>query len=64
MRDPIEKTQAIRILDVVAIGPAMVWGGSLLLRSRPRLGWFLIASGAATVIYNLANYSRARSERV
>lgn len=55
MRDPIAKTQAIRVLDVVAIGPAMIWGGALLVRSRPALGWFLIASGVGTVAYNYRN---------
>jgi hypothetical protein len=55
LRDPIAKTQAIRVLDVAAIGPATVWAGALLVRSRPALGWFLMASGVATVVYNYRN---------
>ena len=55
------KAQPIRVLDVVAIGPAMVWGGSLLVKSRPALGWFLVLSGVGTVAYNLANYQKIRA---
>jgi hypothetical protein len=66
VRDPVAKTQAIRVLDVVAIGPAMIWGGALLAHRRPALGWFLVASGLGTVIYNYQNHrlQRARSQGV
>lgn len=49
------KTQLIRLLDVVFIGPMMVWGG---LRLRGPGGYALAALGIATVIYNGRNYIR------
>jgi hypothetical protein len=66
VREPVAKTQAIRVLDVVAIGPAMIWGGALLAPRRPALGWFLVASGLGTMIYNYQNHrlQRARSQGV
>jgi hypothetical protein len=57
MDDP-GKTQLVRIADVFLIGPAMVAGGLELTDTRPRLGWFLVASGVATVVYNARNYLR------
>lgn len=55
----VRKAQAIRLLDVFAIGPAMVAGGVLLQRSRsPVLGMFLIVTGLGTVVFNGANFIR------
>jgi hypothetical protein len=58
MRETIGKTQAIRVLDVMAIGPAMIWGGDLIRPRHPGLGWFLIVSGIGTVVYNAHNLRR------
>ena len=52
------KPQAVRGLDVLAIGPAMVYGGALLSPRRPAHGLFLVAAGVATVIYNGRNFRR------
>jgi hypothetical protein len=52
---PGDKADLIRLLDVVAIGPAMVYAG-LSLRGRDReLGAFLVVSGIGTITYNLRN---------
>jgi hypothetical protein len=55
------KPQAVRLLDVFVIGPAMVAGGVRLQRSQP-LGGALVVFGILTVIYNGHNYVRERRE--
>jgi hypothetical protein len=57
------KDQKIRVLDVIAIGPAVWWAGMLLAERRPGLGAFLVITGLGTVVYNLSNY-RKRQEQV
>jgi uncharacterized membrane protein YidH (DUF202 family) len=64
-----DKTNAVRLIDVILIGPATIYGG-LALRRRGQfhdnstpgalstLGLFLIASGVATIVYNWRNLSR------
>ena len=41
------KTQTVRILDVVFIGPLMIWGGNRLRQDHPLRGLVLAALGAA-----------------
>lgn len=50
------KAQPIRILDVVLIGPLMMWGGAQLRRSYPLRGDLLTLLGIATIWYNGRNY--------
>jgi hypothetical protein len=50
------KSQTVRILDVVLIGPLMVWGGVRVREEHPLRGWLLAALGVATVWYNGRNY--------
>jgi hypothetical protein len=50
------KTQTVRILDVVFIGPLMIWGGNRLRQDHPLRGLVLAALGAATIWYNGRNY--------
>jgi hypothetical protein len=50
------KTQTVRILDVVVIGPLMSWGGNRLRQDHPLRGLVLAALGAATIWYNGRNY--------
>jgi hypothetical protein len=53
------KSQPIRILDVVLIGPLMSTGGLVLWRSEQRLlGGLLIFFGVTTMAYNARNYVR------
>ena len=44
--------QAVRVLDVVAIGPAMVWGAVAARRLPMPVRVFLGASGILTVLFN------------
>lgn len=53
------KTQAVRMFDVLLLGPWLVW---LAARRRPLsdLDRALLAiAGVGTVIYNARNYARA-----
>ena len=56
--EPVGKTQLIRVLDVLLIGPVMMRAAYELRASSPLLASVLGASGAATVVYNWANYVR------
>lgn len=46
----IEKTQFVRLIDVFALGPYLIYKGK---RSKDN---FLILIGAATILYNGHNY--------
>jgi len=48
------KSQQVRALDVVVLGPFMVWAGSRAKSPTARLG--LVVSGIATILYNYNNY--------
>jgi len=50
------KAQSVRLLDVVFIGPLMMWGGVHLRKSHPLRGNLLTLLGIATVWYNGRNY--------
>jgi len=55
-----DKTQWIRLADVFAIGPLMVYGGYRLSSREKVLGWLLAALGVGTVAYNGKNYLEKR----
>lgn len=57
-----EKSQAVRLLDVFALGPFMVWAGLNHPSELARLG--LVIGGVATIAYNGANYLANESARV
>ena len=50
-----DKTQDIRAADVLIIGPLTIWAGFKLIESAPIRGTALVAMGAATILFNLAN---------
>ena len=52
------KPQIVRIADVVAIGPLMVWGGMKLRARYPVAGPLLALLGVGTVLYNARNYAK------
>ena len=55
----VSKSQYVRIIDVLFIGPVMIYAGTN--KSLP--GWVrvsLIGFGAATVIYNAKNFLENR----
>lgn len=61
---PKEATQAVRLVDVLLLGPFMVWAGINHPDELARLG--LVVAGVATIAFNGANYlandpSRLRS---
>jgi hypothetical protein len=53
--DRVQKTQVVRALDVVLIGPLMILGGFELRKTRPVLGELLSFIGVSTIIYNAKN---------
>ena len=57
------KAQAIRVLDVVVIGPLMIYAGVNAKAISPELKAFLVVAGAGTVIYNGANFLKKRQRR-
>jgi len=59
------KTQQIRLVDVLVLGPLMIYAGKRLADSDDQaLGVAIGLSGAATMAYNLRNYvARDRLEK-
>lgn len=53
--EPVRKTQGIRLLDVIVIGPAMMGAAWELRASSPALAMLLGITGLGTVLYNWAN---------
>ena len=56
------KSQRVRLVDVFALGPFMVWYG--LTTKRPP-GWartLMVVAGVATVLYNARNYLLVEGE--
>lgn len=54
----MDKGQAIRLFDVFALGPFMVWAGT---RLKPReAGVLMVAAGVGTILLNGVNYLRNR----
>lgn len=54
----VAKAQWVRALDVILIGPLMVWGGVTLAARHRLAGGALVLFGVATVWYNGRNYLR------
>lgn len=61
----VVKAQAIRVLDVVLVGPLMLIGGHELSKAdRPITGNLLSFFGMSTMVYNARNfYLVERSKR-
>ena len=53
----VSKTQAIRVMDVLLIGPIMGLGGLALRKTNPILGSTLMLFGVTTTVYNARNYT-------
>ncbi len=51
------KSQTVRLLDVVAIGPLLIYVGAK--HEHKLIGGATVAVGFATIIYNARNYVRA-----
>lgn len=57
------KVQAIRVVDVVVLGPTMVAAAYHAKRLPKLLRWFLGISGVATTVFNGVNLARAADAR-
>jgi len=56
VRDQIVKSQAIRLADVVLVGPLMIYGATKMPRGLPAVVLGLL--GVGTIILNGVNYMR------
>lgn len=52
------KTQSVRLLDVFALGPFMIWSAQHLPNRTAR--GVMIVAGTFTIAYNFRNYMRVR----
>ena len=50
------KPQAVRLADVVFIGPVMIYAAARLPKTDRALAGVLAALGALTILYNARNY--------
>lgn len=57
------KAQWVRLLDVIAIGPLMAYGGYRLRQEEAIVGNGLIVLGVLTVLYNGRNLLKIEHER-
>ena len=60
MREHQVKSQAVRLLDVWAIGPVIILGASRLPRRDASLAWLLTAIGVGTILYNGYNFYQVK----
>lgn len=56
----ITKTQDVRIWDVVALGPFMIWFGATAKGMPEWARLAMVVSGVATITYNGANWLASR----
>ena len=49
------KTRGVRLADVGALGPLMIYVAYRPLEASPAARWALAAAGAATIVYNARN---------
>jgi len=59
----LAKSQAVRVLDVILIGPVMAWAATRLPKEDAPVAWLLGAMAVATVVYNARNYLRIQAFR-
>ena len=57
----IAKTQMVRRLDMLILGPAMILGATQI--ENPVLRVIVAAGGAGTILYNAANYQAQKRAR-
>lgn len=58
------KGQNVRLWDIFAIGPLMLYGGVRLTKENPILGPILAILGVTTVYYNARNYLRVKESKL
>ena len=55
-----QQYQLIRLLDVFLLGPAMIYGGTAIIKRTPLTGTFLILSGMGTIFFNGKNFLKIK----
>ena len=56
----VGKPQIVRIMDILMIGPLLIWAGT---RNKPLPRWtsdLLVGVGIVTIVYNLNNFYEVR----
>lgn len=62
MATEIQKSQEVRLIDILALGPFLIWYAGQ--KEVPELAkWVLAVSGILTITYNLDNYLANIQER-
>lgn len=61
--DPSLRTQFVRIIDVVALGPALIVAAMQAKELPILMRWFIGISGAATITFNGYNLIKAADQR-
>lgn len=61
--DPSWRTQMVRIIDVIALGPVMIVAAMQAKELPATVRWFIGISGAATMLFNGVNFFRAANRR-
>ncbi len=56
----IQKSQAVRLLDVFAVGPLMIWSAQYAPRELREV---MVILGLGTIVYNGANWIANRSQQ-
>jgi hypothetical protein len=57
----VVKTQRIRLMDVFALGPFMVYAASLIPERYGASRAALASGGVLTILYNWQNYQRVKA---
>ena len=60
MAKELPGTQLIRLIDVFALGPALVYVGQTKKELGQGIRAFLVFSGIGTILFNALNYLRNR----
>ena len=58
MAGELRGTQLIRLVDVLLLGPAMIWAGDKVSRKHNVIGAFLSVSGVSAIVFNGINFLR------
>lgn len=53
-----DKTQEVRLIDVFALGPFMVWFANRATGVPPWAKALMLVAGVLTILYNYRNYVR------
>lgn len=51
--------QTVRLLDVVALGPVMIWFGARCSNASPMARGAMVAAGVGTIAYNYQRWKAA-----